>query len=284
MNVQQIKSLEFYITSLLQRANVNDEHIKLFLSPSNMMKFVRAFTHSSYDSINNYEVDEFVGDTIINQFVAFYIRERFPDIKSVKVLTRIKHNLMSNKLLAKLLFANGIHTYILYGQQMREVIAKQPNLLINKEWIDMLGDVMEAFCGCLAQVIIDSGFMRGAAIEIVNRILKSFFDKEEISTRYEDIFDHVTRLKELYESKRFRPEERWPFNFAFDIQRTGSSYVMNVYGWPSISRPNQLNRKLLASVRGTDPKRKKEYKEYLAKTALEILKKPPHNISETIPY
>lgn len=283
------ESLKLYIVSLLERANLKRERVERIVSREGMELFVLAFTHSSYDPFKNYEYFEFIGDTIINQFVSSYIISKFPDLTDVGTLTRIKHTLVSNKVLADILYRENLHLYIRYGGWMLTSLEEEPNIQINKDWKDMLGDVMEAFCGCLKIVITDKlGYMEGVALQIIHTILKSLFDTIQISTRYEDIYDAVSRLKEMYESKTISVDRssnilqrcsldtgfRWPFKdtFVFRDDKSGNRIYGEVYGWPKAkdSKPSLLNRTLLAQESAPLHDRK-GLKERLAKKAISVL-------------
>jgi dsRNA-specific ribonuclease len=275
ISVEKKDALKLYIISLLERANLKKERINRIVSRGNMELFVTAFTHSSYDPFNNYEFFEFIGDTIINQFVSSYIISRFPNLRDVGVLTRIKHTLVSNKILADILYKENLHLYIRYGSWMLTSLGEEPNTAINKDWKDMLGDVMEAFCGCLKTIICEKlGHMEGLAIQIIHSILKSFFDTIPISAKHDDIYDAVSRLKEMYESKTV--EYRWPFKHAFVFRedKQNNRIYCEVKGWPSIKKgeePTINNRTTLAV--GFEPlHNRKGLKERLAKEAISVLR------------
>ena len=64
-----------------------------------------AFTHKDYDSINNYEFFELLGDGTCNKSISWYLSKRFPILNNsngVKVLARLRINLVSGKNFAKL--------------------------------------------------------------------------------------------------------------------------------------------------------------------------------------
>jgi len=239
---------------------VSDKHIAQILTDKNVKNFLdTVFTHSSFDPINNYELDEFLGDGTVNECIVYYIRHRFPKIISVKWMTRIKHNLSSKKQLAHYASATGLDKYVRYGDEMEEIIAANPNLKSNIEYMSMLEDVMEAFCGHLILTIEGAGHSHGVAVQIVHNILYSFFDAEEISLKYEDVFDGITRLKELYESKA--KGLRWPTGKVkvYRITKIGDEkkgeqvgYEVQVYGWPKGNKtPIDENRVVLATARAS---------------------------------
>ena len=274
---------EFLVT-LLKRGRVNDEHIDIFLSPENLVKFDLAFIHKTFDPVDNYEMMEFLGDGTVNEFIPYYIKIRFPRIVSVKWLTKIKHNMVSKKQLARLAKVQGLEKFIRYGKKMEEEMAKNRDLDNNIEYLSMLEDVMEAFFGCLTLVIENSGRDHGVAVQVSANILKSFFDNEEISIKYTDVFDAVSRLKELYESKE--RGFKWPTGEideskkrgfkqpigeqAYEITRPhGDQFKVTVYGWPlNDKKPVLANRVVLATAFDIE---KQNAKQKAAKQALAIL-------------
>ena len=82
-----MEGFEDFITNLLRRGRINEEHIAMFLTPENIATARIAFTHSSFDAEQNNEMYEFFGDPVINEFVPWYIHLRFPKIKSVNIDT-----------------------------------------------------------------------------------------------------------------------------------------------------------------------------------------------------
>lgn len=297
-------SFEEFITSLIRRGRVNDEHIAMFLTPENIANARIAFTHSSYDPEKNYEMYEYFGDPIINEFVPWYIHHRFPRIKSIKWLTRIKHNLISKRYLAQLARAQGLERFIRFGDSLTTKKGK-PFLLKDAidflrtkpiseitghqaafTYLSLLEDAMEAFFGWLVMTIEDSGKSHGVAIQICHNILRSFFDAEDISIKYDDVFDAVSRLKELYESKS--RGYRWPNDKAYVITTIKQDYAtgmvvddrfkVDVFGWPKGDKKvTDENKVKLATEIGFD---KDDAKQKAASKALQVLAKTYH-IQET---
>lgn len=247
-------NLKKFISIFLRQANVKDEYIKEFTSDINMIEFTKAFTHPSYDPENNYELLEFLGDTIVNASIAFYIKYRFPKIINVGWLTRLKHILVSKKTLALLSEKHGLSNYIRYGDSVKDEIEKDPDLKTNKTYLSMLEDVVEAFFGCLMNVIQSSGRLIGVGFEISNSIIWSFLDPLEISLKYEDVFDSVTRLKQLYESNI--QGLKWPVKQTYVTNKiSDTKYEAIAYGWPLNDKKYnpehpEINRKILGREEG----------------------------------
>ncbi|HMP28129.1 MAG TPA: ribonuclease III domain-containing protein [Saprospiraceae bacterium] len=226
------KKFKKYLTKLLQRGNVNKDHIELFLSKKNLAKFKIAFTHPSMREGEDYQIYEFSGDVIVNAFIANYVRFKFPKIIHVKWFTRLKHNIQSDKMLAKIAMKEGLENFVRYGEEM-EYLRLNPHLDEKEEYMKMMEDVLEAFFGCLSDVIQESGKLYGVAIEVCGAIMASFLDTLNISLKFEDVFDPVTILKELYEDKRIGLG--WPNDQVYLFQKQEGDvplYTSYVYGWP----------------------------------------------------
>lgn len=274
-----MEGLRGFIKGLLEEARVNEKHINEILSPENMKEMEMAFTHSSFDSVNNYELYEYLGDGSVNEFVPYYIRERFPNIISVKWLTRIKHNLVSKKQLAKLARNRGIEKYIRMSQEIQE-LKKKKQFEKNKDYMSILEDVMEAFIGCLIIIIQKSGRSHGVAVQIVHNLLRSFFDQEEIDIEYSKVFDPISRLKELYESKV--RNIKWPYGLdkSYVITRANNTVKVEVYGWPLHDKKAvDANKMLLATTTDTN---QEEALTAACEKALEVLDSS-YGIKEFIP-
>lgn len=177
------------IKRTLGPAKLKPQYLNLLLSRMDLYQV--AFTSSSYDAINNYEIYELLGDSTYNKFLVWYFYRRFPQfncISGVKMLARLKINYASKRTLAQIADRLGFWQYILASDDQKSKGKKS-----------LLEDVFEAFLG-LTELIIDEQFVVGVGFVVVNDILTSIFDDMSISLEYEDLFDAKTRLKELFDS------------------------------------------------------------------------------------
>lgn len=273
-----------FLVQFLKRGKVRDAYVEKLLTPENLEEFRVAFTHPSYDAKKNYQLYEFLGDSVINEFVPFYLRWRFPRIVSVKWVTRLKHTLISGRYLAKIVRKEGIDAYAIYGDLpftssagrsfvgMNKEIDMNPDLDNNAHYLNMLEDIMEAFFGCLTTIIVDAGQPHGVATEISHNILRSLFGPAEIPHRFEDVFDPVSRLKELYESRA--RGYKWPNDQSYKFEKfeypDGSvKFQTIVYGWPkgdkTVKQENKVE--LAREIALTKP----DSKEKAARRALQVL-------------
>jgi len=250
-----------FLTAMLARGNLKQEYIDKILSdPENIKLFRKAWTHPSYVDDNksgggrdneSYDLLETYGDGSIAEFIVYYIRWRFPELKSIKWVSRLKHTLVGGKMLGKLAIKEGMASFALYGNAMKESMERYPDLMKNVDYIGMMEDILEAFCSAL-ETVITKTYAHGVYVEIVHSILRSFLANVEISLRYQDAFDSVTRLKELYESNK--RGLKWPTNkksngcYTITILADGNTKV-SVYGWPKgDQKPEPRNKVLLGEA------------------------------------
>lgn len=164
--------------------------------------FEIVFVHKSYNqdsmSGDNYEIHEFLGDPLLNSCVAHYIHNRFPKIVSIKWLTRLKHNFMSQKMCAKFAEQLGFFRFIKYAKRVEVELEDRSES--NKVYMSLLEDVFEAFIGKLNEVVNEETKSMAGYLFIYN-FIKSLMDKIEIQLDYKIVFDGRTRLKEVYDKQ-----------------------------------------------------------------------------------
>ena len=104
------KEFKTLIQDILRKGNLRAEYIDLITDEEGMRLYSQAFTDSSVDEKNNYEVLEFLGDSTVNNSVVWYLFRRFPQLncpEGVKVLARLKINLVSKERYYR--FASGLN-------------------------------------------------------------------------------------------------------------------------------------------------------------------------------
>jgi len=190
---------ETFIMGLLKKAKVGEADIQKFMG--HIKVFEQAFTHSSANPQWNYEVLEFQGDSIVNYCTVEYLSRKFPELTAddgsgVGTLARLKINMVSKSVFAKCAESMGFGEHIASNMYVRREDMKS-----------LLEDTFEAFNGALhkVQTLCDPqskrpGYLVGVGASY--RLISSYFDTLEISTRYEDLYDPKTRLKQLLERVR----------------------------------------------------------------------------------
>jgi len=184
--------MEELISRICRRANVKSKYARTLID-NIQPYYVKVFTDSSYDPRDNYEIFEFLGDVTINKFVAWYLFFRYPQFdcpQGVKVLTRMKINAISKTTFSQIADSLGFWPLI-RASETRKNSAKSKK--------SMLEDVFEAFFGA-TELILDTTYIRGLGSAVCYTILQSLFDEVDFSLKYEDLYDAVTRLKELGDS------------------------------------------------------------------------------------
>lgn len=148
------------------------------------------FTHSSVDKSRNYEYFEILGDATLNKCIVWYISKRFPELQcpeGVKIIARLKINLISKKTFSGLAQHLGFWDFVSAEDEIRQTKMKK-----------VLEDVFEAFFGAL-EMLLDTIVYPGAGYPMCYRIIVSLFNDLPISLAYNDLYDPITRLKEIFD-------------------------------------------------------------------------------------
>lgn len=271
-------SLNQLVRSFFRRAGVNEKHIDIFVTAETLKQFQFCFVDKSADRENNYELFEFFGDVIVNLFVVLYLKDVVPHIKSVKWLAKIKSAIQSDKFLAKIAVRENFEQLAVYGEEMKN-LRENPQLDSRHAYTHMLGDMVEAVLGCMHIVVKSKGYSQGVSMQIAVNLLKTFYKPSDIPTQYEDVFDPVSRLKELYEKKD--GPLKWggldQLRQIFQTQKIEGKdphFQCTIYGWldqngrPAI--PSKTNKKKIAMAKDID---ESHCKQKAAGQALDFLKK-----------
>jgi len=273
---------EFIRGLLRTKTFAKETFIQDITTSRDIADFRRALTHwtDNPDPRGNGDIDEFMGDGIIYAIETTWLPQRFPKIYSEKWLTRIKHGISNKKALSMFAYESDFLDYISYGPEAQAEIDRDPDPNTNCRVASMLEDAFEAFVGCLVKVI-DRKYPVGIGYTIVNQFLLSYLNALDISLDPKKLFDPVTRLKELYESKVY--QIRWPLKDTYQIIRPPEGGIrVNVYGWPRGDlAPIPRNKVLLASVY-SEKGDEHGTKHTAADIALNILAKN-YNIVENVP-
>nr|QBK86641.1 MAG: ribonuclease III [Marseillevirus LCMAC102] len=218
-----------FIISLLQKANLQSKTLKKYTDAKSLAIFRQAFTHKSHNPTFNYELLEFYGDTVVNFAVSQYIRKRFPEVISMKWLTKLEHNLSSKITLANLAKKAGFLPHILYD---KKIVSQSETTL---EHLSMMEDVFEAFFGALVTIFNKSSH-RGVGYAVAYTIITSFYNTLDISLKWEDVFDAKSRLKELYDNLG------WVFNQNISTRRNQGRLITTIWGYsdPKINIGNGI--------------------------------------------
>jgi dsRNA-specific ribonuclease len=210
-NPLPIGEFKNFITSLLKRGKMSSNVLEILTDDDSIKQFKKCFIDRSAnaDASENYELPEFVGDSILNTCIVNYIREWNPKIVSVKYLTRLKHNLQSKGALAKIAEKHGFWNYLILGTDpntninRKQFFESNPDNKIEyqDEYLSYLEDTLEAFIGTLYSLtdkkIVKKEENLGLGYVYCYRIMKSFLSEINISLEYVDVFDPKTIFKEV---------------------------------------------------------------------------------------
>lgn len=192
----------FVYNLLRYRCNLKESTVnKFFIENKESMLLVRqAFIHSTYSEETNYELLEFEGDGMIGAQVVQYIRRKFPEMISVRWNTRMKHHIISSKVLAKLAIDNGFEQFLVINENLQAYIESFEDKWDCSEYQSAYEDTVEALCGAITEVL-NKHAAQGVADAACYNIISSFLDEYEIPLKYEDLFDAKSRLKEIFDNQ-----------------------------------------------------------------------------------
>lgn len=185
------------IRDLLIKGRLKPKYIDKLMDKNGMNEYSKAFTASSANASNNYEIFEQLGDVSANKFIVWYAYKRFPQLdctQGVKVVARLRINYGAKATFAPLAEKLGFWNFISAAEDGTDKGMKYKAR--NKK--DLLEDTFEAFIGC-TEYLLDKEYRVGVGYGIVFDILNHIFNDIPISLEFEDLFDPKTRLKETFD-------------------------------------------------------------------------------------
>jgi dsRNA-specific ribonuclease len=228
------------IRELFQKAGLKQKYVNALMKKESLVEFGKAFTASSANQTDNYEVYEQRGDAALGHFmVTYFYDDRFKYLncsEGVKVVARLKINYGSKNNLCKIAEDMGFWPFISASMEDR-----------NRKMKKLLEDTFEAFIGCV-EFILDTQFMRGVGYAKVYEVMVSIFDKIPMSLSYTSLYDAKTRLKQLVDLNREKIGE-----LVYKEDRKDLIVISRVYSrggvmWPSTFQKYHNRR----GVRGGD--------------------------------
>lgn len=183
---------------LRTRGGVNNkELLEKMTTGQYLERYKQAFTSPTFDADVNYENLEFLGDSIVNTCIIRHLYKRFPILRhplGFKVLARLKILYISKEVFHKIAEYNlGFGPFIRIDQ----------DILNGKLRHKIFTDTLEAFIA-VTEMILDEIFEVGCGFGIVQNIINNLFSELPISLKYEDLYDSITRLKEIFEYQPFK--------------------------------------------------------------------------------
>ncbi len=208
---------------------------------------LQALTHKSYslgESIKNYEILEFLGDSIINLLVVDILVSEFKDLKEGE-LASMKAFFVSEDFLVSLAQGMDLGSYILAN-------GRKFNIRSNAS---VMADVFEALW---ASVYLDSGKDLNYVRELFNQLYRDLIVEKAKSKEYKK--DYKTLLQEL-------TQKRWKERPAYRIVSVSGPQHSKQF-WVECSI-----REYRAVGTGTS---KKEAEQSAAKKLLDLLHQTPY--------
>lgn len=206
-----------FIKNLISNTRLDSKYIDILTDNDSMKYYKKAFTHSSYNNMDNYEVYEQLGDITVNKFLVWYFHNKFPMLNNsfgVKIIARLRIKYGSKQFLSELANSYNFWDHIL----ITETIS-------NGKKMSVLEDVFESFIG-VTEYIINRRLYNGLGYICCYNILQSYFDKIPIDISYENLFDAKTRLKELFD---WYKEKLGLLSYQYDKESGLNSYIVRIY-------------------------------------------------------
>ena len=170
--------------------------------------YMKAFTHSSFNNIHNYERLETLGDKIYNSYIMKYIFKDKILRKYINVdwTSRIVIYFVQSKFLAKAALKFQFDKYIRIGGAFKTSFLGK-NMIENPKFLKILEDVVESFIGCTYLVLSQQRNIFGKygdeVADAVNRhIVTSIIQSEPFEPTVE-LFDAVSRLKIVSDKQKW---------------------------------------------------------------------------------
>jgi hypothetical protein len=186
-----------FILSVFNGVNIKDEYKQVLVTDYALSMFQTAFTAKSIDPQQNYEVLEFLGDSLSNSAVVAYFYNVYPQLQclsgaGVATLSRLKIKYTSSESFAKIATQLGFFPYIKCTKEELENVEKTQHLL---------EDVFEAFIGATYNILLKHFGRHGVCSQIIYDFISDVFNQQKISFNLEDLYDAKTRLKELFDNR-----------------------------------------------------------------------------------
>ena len=225
-----------FLTQILEkRSGMRPDSISKYLdNDQNMTQLMYAFTHKSYDTINNYEYYETLGDVTLNKCVVWYLHKRFPSIRTSenpsRVMTSLKTKNISAFVFSKLADFLQLEKYIRYRPVFD--IKKRRTIVIDNK---MKTDVFESLFGTLEDIINNTEQMMGIGEVPIYNILSTLIDQiKHISLNIEDLVDDKSKISEIFSKLRDTAEHQYIYK---EVQK------------PSVDNPEILEKFYQVSLR-----------------------------------
>ena len=199
----------------------------------------KSLVHKSYDSIDNNEKLEFLGDRVLGLIISKKLIELYPSEKE-GIIDKKFANLVNKKKCAEIAEKISLHKFILLGPSHKS---------FQKSADKILSDCIEAIIGA---VYIDSGI--NEAEKLILQLWKKSLEKSDFI-----LIDSKTRLQE-YCLKKYKILPKYTFYkktgpqhkpvFKTDVQIPGTKKIIGIGNSKKNAQQNAAN-KLLEFIKNT---------------------------------
>ena len=197
--VRGIDFRSFLMRTIAARTTVSTICARMLVCDRYEDTWSMAFTHSSFDAVDNYKMFEQCGDATIHHFIKNHILDRLPHfrrfpVKYVGVVENINQRCVSRAGLSVLARDLGFAPYISYDNT-DSVLAESGGYA--KPLSKMLEDTFESFIGALETIVDEHVGMKGAGFAVCSEFLDDLFTTHP---KFADLEDHLHHL-DVYPAK-----------------------------------------------------------------------------------
>ncbi len=229
-----------FIVHFLKLGHVKEDKIRKFTTKKSLQQFRHSFIHKSYGGEELAGLSKYLGDVVIDNCMVFYLRKRFPDVISVKYLTRLKHNVAENDLLGLCVEDTGILEYVLYGDKLKGTIERYENPHDSEDYTGLLKGAFSSLIGTMV-TIIDNKTIDGAGYIVAYNIIYHYLNKISMTLDYESVFSNKYRLKEIYD------KFKWEFHREINTteNKNAKTWHTVIYGYPYGNRRRGSSKRVI---------------------------------------
>jgi len=266
-----------FLTQIMEkRSGMKPDSISKYLdNDENMTALMYSFTHKSYDSVNNYEYYETLGDVTLNKCVVWYFHKRFPSIRTSenpsRVMTSLKTKNISKFVFSKLAEFLQLEKYIRYRPIFD--VKKRRNIMIDNK---MKTDVFESLFGTLEDIINNTEQIMGIGEVPVYNILSTLIDQiKNISLDIEDLVDDKSKISEIFSKMKDTAEHKFIYKEVLKPSVANSEITEKFYQVSlklKFKNPYNPSDFITYETQMKESRKKLEAEKLVAKDALVFLK------------
>jgi dsRNA-specific ribonuclease len=256
-NVHADPNFKGFIVHLLEKAGLTIKYTSILTNDQSMIQFTHAFTHKSFDPLNNYEYYETIGDVTTNKIVVWYFYRRFPELGvntqtgnmgSAAIMSRLKQTGVSNVTYARYCRKLGLDKFLRISPTFK-----------SDSLSSVYADLFESFIGCL-ELLIDTYILIHAGYGICYAFLKLLIDEENIKLERDKLYDPKTILNEYILSFHKRLKMKY---ISKDIDNDSNNSSNNNNNNRNNSRNNSRNSSRNSSRQQDISRSRKRFEVYV---------------------